>query len=171
MLRNRYQILNRLGQGGMGEVFAARDRLTQQLIALKRVSLPGAPGSALSPGLAGAARATQPELGAAAVARPQAAAQLRQRLALAQEFRTLAALRHPNIISVLDYGFDETQQPFYTMELLLSPQTILEAGREASQEARLRLIAQLLRALAYLHRHGILHRDGGEIEAVGSTGI
>ena len=40
------------------------------------------------------------------------------RMALAQEFRTLAALRHPHIISVLDYGFVEQSQPFFTMELL-----------------------------------------------------
>ena len=40
------------------------------------------------------------------------------RLALAHEFRTLASFRHPNIISVLDYGFDAARNPYYTMELL-----------------------------------------------------
>ena len=38
-------------------------------------------------------------------------------MALAREFKVLASLRHPNIISVLDYGFDDESQPYITMEV------------------------------------------------------
>ena len=41
-----------------------------------------------------------------------------QRQSLAQEFRSLASLHHPNVISALDCGFDEHQQPYTTMELI-----------------------------------------------------
>lgn len=44
------------------------------------------------------------------------------------------------------------------MELLQSPVTILAAGRAAPLPERLRLLGKLLRALAYLHRHEIIHR-------------
>ena len=153
MLRNRYQIRDKLGEGGMGEVFAAWDRLTGQLVALKRV-LGREPAS--SP--AGPLK-TQREAGARQAEATQRAGRARYLLALAHEFRTLASLRHPNIIAVLDYGFDEEQKPYYTMELLQSPQTILAAGRAAPLPERLRLLGKLLRALCYLHRHGIIHRE------------
>src|SRR5205823_13274746 len=80
-------------------------------------------------------------------------------LALAGEFRTLSSLRHPNIISVLDYGFDEARKPYFTMEYLPNAKTIVEAGREQTRQQHLVLIIQMLQALVYLHRRGILHRD------------
>jgi tetratricopeptide (TPR) repeat protein len=78
---------------------------------------------------------------------------------LAEEFRTLASLRHPHIISVLDYGFDADRQPFYTMELLRKPQNLLKYGESKPLGDKLTLIIQMLQALAYLHRRGIIHRD------------
>ncbi|MCP4452489.1 MAG: hypothetical protein GY809_13590, partial [Planctomycetes bacterium] len=51
-------------------------------------------------------------------------------LALGREFQTLATLRHPHIISVLDYGFVQTDtepQTFYTMAYLPEAATLLEA--------------------------------------------
>ena len=81
------------------------------------------------------------------------------RLALTKEFRLLSSLRHPHIIKVLDYGFDDNLTPYYTMELLENPQTILEAGEGLNFGGKWRLIMQLLQALQYLHRRGVLHRD------------
>jgi eukaryotic-like serine/threonine-protein kinase len=133
----RYLLGDLLGSGGMGEVYRAYDRLTGQYVALKRVTTPGA------------------ELRFAS--RTARAADFR--LALAQEFKMLASLRHPYIISVLDYGFDADRQPYFTMDLLEAAQTVLEASHGASVTTVVQLLIQMLQALAYLHRRGILHRD------------
>lgn len=83
----RYRIGAELGSGAMGAVYRAYDRLTGQEVALKQVSLP----------LGLAPAEVEQEL-----------------LTLAHEFGTLAGLRHPNIISVFDYGFDAARRPFFT---------------------------------------------------------
>src|SRR5579859_6503983 len=100
----RYRLLNRLGAGGMGVVFRARDRLTGQHVALKQVTI------ALNEPIPTDAPTVDP---------------FDRVLALALEFRTLASLRHPNVISVLDYGFDDSRRPFYTMDLLANAETIV----------------------------------------------
>lgn len=116
----------------MGVVYRATDRLTNQNVALKRVMAP-------------ASLPQEQPFG--------------HRLALAQEFQLLAGLRHPNIISVLDYGFDDQHLPFFTMDLLPGPQTIIEAGRNKSLTVQVDLIIQVLQALTYLHRRQVLHND------------
>ncbi len=135
----RYRLLELLGQGGMGKVYRAFDRLTGQCVALKQVLV-------------------DPQTLAFA-SRPRTNDTNGLLLALAQEFRLLASLRHPHIISVLDYGFDAARQPYFTMELLEQPQTLLEAGHNQPLAVQLDLLIQTLQALAYLHRRGILHRD------------
>jgi serine/threonine protein kinase len=135
IIGKRYRVQNELGEGGMGIVYRAYDRLTGQTVALKMVTTPSQllQFSTLSEGMD-------------------------FKLALAQEFKTLASLRHPHIISVLDYGFEDGQ-PYYTMELLENPRNILQAGRHRSNINRIDLIIQVVQALAYLHRRGIIHRD------------
>lgn len=88
-----------------------------------------------------------------------ASADAELRLLLAQEFQTLVSVRHPNVIVVLDYGFDEGGQPYFTMELLENARSIVRAAEGASVEQRVGLIEQVLRALLYLHRRGLVHRD------------
>ena len=136
MVGKRYQIIAELGAGSMGTVFRAQDRLTGQLVALKQVNVP----------------TEQLEYGSRS---PDGD----HRMTLAQEFRILASLRHPNIISVLDYGFDDERQPYVTMELLDNATTILDAGDGQSLDVKLDLLVQMLQALTYLHRRGVLHRD------------
>ena len=128
-------MLGQVGAGGMGSVYRVRDRLTRQIIALKHMTTPRAA-----------------EAG-------QQSGNTDLRLAMMQEFRMLASLRHPNIISVLDYGFDEHRLPYFTMELLEGGVTILEAGRGRPLDEQIDLVVQVLQALVYLHRHSIIHRD------------
>ena len=139
MINDRYALHNKLGQGGMGIVHRATDRLTGEIVALKQVFLPVEQLLFNS--------------------RPASQTNRELRLALAHEFQTLAGLRHPNIISVLDYGFDENGQPFFTMSYLENAQTILAAANGRSVPEKVALLLQMLEALAYLHRRGILHRD------------
>ncbi len=130
VLGGRYELYEKLGAGGMGAVYRAFDRLTGETLALKRVHLPDSAAAALFD--------TKPDL----------------RLILAREFGTLASLRHPNVISVSDYGFDDQRQPYFTLALVEQAQTSRDSVR-----GRVRLLVQMLQALAYLHRRGITHRD------------
>ncbi|MEM7113989.1 MAG: hypothetical protein AAF614_16260 [Chloroflexota bacterium] len=111
-INGRYHLHEPLGQGGMGIVHRATDRLTGEIVTLKQVLLPVSqlffashPAAETSQGL---------------------------RLTLANEFQTLASMRHPHIISVLDYGFDEQRCPFFTMDYLENAQNILAAGNGRS---------------------------------------
>jgi eukaryotic-like serine/threonine-protein kinase len=137
ILGQRYRLLNLLGAGGMGRVYRAIDRLTGQVLALKRVLVP----------------ADQLEFGT------RTAPQVDFQIALAQEFQLLAALRHPSIIGVLDYGFDSERHAFLTMELVENAQTIRDAAQDQPLIIQIELLIQLLQALAYLHRRDVVHRD------------
>ncbi|MBN1210766.1 MAG: AAA family ATPase [Myxococcaceae bacterium] len=141
LVGRRYQVLDVVGRGGMGTVYLARDRLAG-VVALKRL------------------HRTVEELAEEATrsfgtktAPPEIA------LGLADEFKVLTSLHHPHVISVLDYGFDDQARPYYTMDLLKGAQTITDAGKHQPHEVRVGLLAQVLQALAYMHRWGIIHRD------------
>lgn len=141
MLGSRYVLHEELGRGGMGIVYHATDRLESTSVALKRMTVPE----------------HLVEFGSRPISPDKHSSDFR--LSLAKEFRTLASLRHPNIISVHDYGFDSERQPFYTMDYMQNAQTILKAGGDLSTTEKLNLIIQMLQALSYLHRRGIIHRD------------
>jgi tetratricopeptide (TPR) repeat protein len=78
---------------------------------------------------------------------------------LAREFQILSSLRHPYIVSVLDYGIDSGGDSFYSMEILEGAQDILTATKGESIDAKLQYLAQVTQAIHYLHANGIIHRD------------
>lgn len=86
-----------------------------------------------------------------------AADKLDEQLRFRHEFHTLAGLRHPRIVQVYDYGVDDKDRPFYTMELL--------DGRDFSELAPVpwpracALLRDVASALAFLHARQLLHRD------------
>lgn len=77
-----------------------------------------------------------------------------------REARLAALLDHPNIIKVYDLGVDESNRPFFTMELKTG--TTLEdmiKQKSLSIQQRLNLFLKVCDAIAYAHSKSILHLD------------
>ena len=88
-----------------------------------------------------------------------AAGQPARLLRFEAEARTLAALEHPHILAVHDFGVAEGHQ--YIVSELLEGQTLRERLRQGDLGVAkaLELVAQAARGLAAAHAKGIVHRD------------
>lgn len=138
----RYDVKSELGSSSSGTVYVAVDRLTGRTVALRRVAV------ALD-------QDRVETLGRSFDRRLPSGARLR----LARQLQLIAPLRHPNLVGIVDYGFDSEMQPFYTQRLIEQPLELLDVAREQSLSVRLDLLIQMLHGLAYLHRHGAVHGD------------
>ena len=133
VLKDRYQIVALLGQGGMGSVYRAYDQTMSRFVAIKE-------------------RTPDP------TASRQALAQTRTQFRT--EAQILGALMHPHLPHTYDYfAFDENE--YVVMELIEGEN--LESVVEkfgAIEEWRVRALAnQTLDALIYIHSHNVIHRD------------
>ena len=88
-LANRYDVIETLGEGGMGQVLLVKDTATDREVALKLL---------------------KPDADA------PADRNLAKRLQ--QEFWTMTRLRHPRTVEVFDYGILPDGTPFFTMEVV-----------------------------------------------------
>lgn len=74
------------------------------------------------------------------------------------EARTVAALNHPNIVVLHDFGmFGE--RPYLVMERLEGESLDVWAETPRAVADKLAVLRDLCRALDYAHRRGVLHRD------------
>ncbi|MER7706765.1 serine/threonine-protein kinase [Kitasatospora sp. NPDC097605] len=138
LIDNRFELVERLGGGGMGLVWRARDTMLHREVALKEVRPPDP---------------------AMAAADPTAADELRERVL--REARALARLQHPNV-AVIHHIVDTPghPHPWLVMELVTGgsladriargPLTVPEAAR---------IGRGVLAALRAAHAAGIQHRD------------
>ncbi len=127
----RYALKYRLGEGGLGTVYAAQDPLLSRLVAIKTVSL---------------------ELS------PEAREQFNS--TFLNEARAAAGLNHPHIVTVFDAG-TSPQGAYIAMELLKGMdlrQRLKEGWRPTAIEAAL-IIRRVADALSYAHTKGVVHRD------------
>lgn len=78
-----------------------------------------------------------------------------------REFRALAGLSHPHVVSVYDYG-QADDRPFFVMEYVGGGDLrgLIEGhGGRLSHGELLPLAIQLCQALSYIHAQGVVHRD------------
>jgi eukaryotic-like serine/threonine-protein kinase len=124
-----YRLVRVLGEGGMGVVY-----LAEQTEPVRReVAL-----KVLKPGMDSAQ----------VVARFEA------------ERQALAVMEHPGIARVFDAGETETGRPFFVMERVDGvPITDYCDGERLGIRDRVRLFAQVCRAVQHAHQKGVIHRD------------
>ena len=133
LLAGRYELISRIGSGGMGDVWLAQDQVLGRTVAIKR----------LRPGLA---------LGSDDDSQGM--------VRLRREARLAASLQHPNIVAVHDL-LEVDGVPHVVMEYVRGrslSEVIAEEGVLAPHRAGA-VIAQVADALAAAHAAGILHRD------------
>ena len=127
-----YELLDKLGSGGMGVVFRAKDIRLHREVAVKL----------LHEGYLGAGT-------------PGNNSQER----FLREARAASALNHPNICTIHDVG-EQEGKPYLVMELLQG-QTLREilTGHPLPSSQIVNFGIQLARAMEEAHQAGIIHRD------------
>jgi eukaryotic-like serine/threonine-protein kinase len=78
-----------------------------------------------------------------------------------QEARTAAAVSHPGLVEITDFGRLESGQVYFVMELLegQSLAALLRTGGPLPAERALDIVRQLVHALKAAHDASIVHRD------------
>lgn len=126
----RYEVLQLLGEGGMGCVYRVRHRVLGRLFALKALRLE--------------------------LAYDQVTAER-----FVQEARAAAAIAHPNVVTINDFGLLATGQPYFVMELL-EGRTLCSLLRERGSFSPYEAVSvarEVASALGAAHDAGIIHRD------------
>ena len=132
VINERYKILNVIAHGGMGKVYRAEQAPLGRLVALK----------VLSPNYKGD---SDPEF--------------HKRFFL--EASIASKLRHPNTVTIFDYGKTDDEVYYIAMELL-EGRTLHRALRDdgtLSPERTVHIAGQICRALREAHGIGVIHRD------------
>lgn len=131
-LNAKYELRGTLGAGAMGRVYEATDRIMERRVAIKIVDRPKDDDEAAVEGHARFRR----------------------------EAQAAGRLAHPNIVGVYDYG-ENADQAWIVMELVDggSLKGLLDKQERFLVSEIVRLMCEMLDALAFSHEKGVVHRD------------
>ena len=126
---NRYELTHLIARGGMAQVYRARDRLLDRPVALK-------------------------------VLFPELSVDRTFVERFRREAQAAANLSHPNIVPVFDWG-EDNHTYFIVMEFVDGQplSAVLRSGGPLPPRRVADIGANVASALAYAHRHGVVHRD------------
>jgi eukaryotic-like serine/threonine-protein kinase len=145
-----YRLLEKIGSGGMGEVYRAMDTRLEREVALKLVS------ESYLASEQGSGSPSPP-----AQATPHSASHLSHERFL-REARSAATLNHSNVCAIYDTG-EQDGRPYLVMELLRGDtlkRYLARAGEHGlAPDEVVSFAQQAAAALAAAHRKGIIHRD------------
>lgn len=129
----RYEMVRLVGEGGMGKVYLAMDKIIRRPVAIKIFALDALPKSVGS----------------------------REKVLrdFFLETQTAGALLHPNIVVIYDVG--KKRDLLYMVMEYVFGKTLLEHQRTAvfSVKKAVELVYELAMALDYAHSQGVIHRD------------
>lgn len=130
-----YELVARIGEGGMGEVWEGTHRHLDRPAAIKliraeRLGQPGAEGE-----------------------------QLRRRFL--REAKATSALTSPHTVQLYDFGITDDGTFFYVMELLegCSLEELVRRDGPVPSERAVAIARQVCTSLVEAHHHGVVHRD------------
>lgn len=128
-LAGRYKLIKMIGQGGMGSVYQAHDSQMSNRVVAVKVLA------------------------------PHLVSDEKQVMRFEQEARAANQLRHPNTISVIDFGQSDGHI-FMVIEFLTGDTltAVLKEGRMEIARA-IYMMRQVCKSLAEAHSKGIIHRD------------
>lgn len=130
VLSDRYQVENFIGSGAYGSIFSAIDTVTMERVAVK----------ALPPADAGV---NETALGR-----------------FHREMKVISSLRHPNVITMYDFGETKDRIVYMVLEFVDGPTLFdLVSGRAFSPEQALDVTRQIALGLQVAHDMGVIHRD------------
>ncbi len=133
LIADRYRLLARIGQGGQGRVWHARDEMLHRDVAIKELVLP-----------AGIEDDERAEMHARTL----------------REARAVALVANPHVVRVYDV-VQHDDEPWIVMELVdaTSLDDAIHDGGPATPEEAAQIGLALLSALRAAHLAGVLHRD------------
>lgn len=78
-----------------------------------------------------------------------------------REAQAVSKLKHPNLLTIIDFGFTEEGQPYMVTEFLdgISLRDLVASGKRLGLDQTLSLFQQICSGLAAAHDQQIVHRD------------
>ena len=77
-----------------------------------------------------------------------------------QESLVIARLNHPNIIHIIDRGLSAKGRPYFVMDYIQGRElSEITRQNKLSLNARVQLLLQTCKGMAFAHKNGVVHRD------------